>query len=563
MPLIVNKSPESAPFASNLPFIDKQVNSMLQHDRYAPSGYATPKQQHSRSQRHLEALKSAHRSPGTTIDSPRRPRPTSGTFCASVKMSPIMEEPAWSSQHTSPRSEATFAASVPGSACPNAGVTHCDAAIQLTLDSGSSGAAASSIRCPVIKDLMTFAYDHVLPYLWPNDSTHSLGKLPAMSAWDNVAAIANYADHDMIYLALFAALKAMVSCDQEAHLRALVLRRHAIIALNQHDHDKLAVSEGSMKAVLSMFSLETIIGMNGAARRYLKMLRNLVEAYGGIMRIESAFREEMLTCDCYFALKYGTRPLFPSRDWTPGQLNEAWRAQLDYAELSPRSTEKATLLIDFPNLKLILEALRELLVVHNHLVEHKLPFDYQLLQWCCFRRLDCISRLADHYVNVTLYPHQYTLPQVESFCAIAAALMTNIVLGCPEPHNSGRTLMSTLRKHLIFSRTGSGTDRCRRLRLWATYVGSLAERVHPEADAHAGEHWFQTSLGTLAGELEMGSWPEMQAALQQVLYDERLQTEIASGTPCRTSDLFPGLHSPCCISWRLPLSTDPCRFNAA
>ncbi|KAI9869568.1 MAG: hypothetical protein M1823_009026, partial [Watsoniomyces obsoletus] len=102
----------------------------------------------------------------------------------------------------------------------------------------------------------------------------------------------------------------------------------AVTELRQRVARKIPQDLLTLKAILKLFSTETIVDNTAVARAHLKMLRNMVTAEGGVILLDSWFREDLLSCDCYFALKYGTRPTLPAQEWTPGPLSQPWKARL-------------------------------------------------------------------------------------------------------------------------------------------------------------------------------------------------------------------------------------------
>lgn len=316
-----------------------------------------------------------------------------------------------------------------------------------------------------------------------------------------------------------------------------------------------------LQAVLDIFSCETVSGNSRRARAFLKLLNGLVNQCGGITSLEVSLREEILSCDCYFSLRYATRPLFPAKDWAIGKLDAPWTSQIERMDPCVYQSKRSpsALVADFPTLRLVLDALQELFTVHAGLLHCYLPQDAQLLQWYRIRKLYCVSRLADHYVDITLYPYQLSFPSVEAYCTIAAVLLANMVLGCPEPINLGVTLMKTLRRLLDNGANGQEQPRHRNLRLWAVYVGSLAERVHAPSWPGSVQLGFQAELASMSCVEGSDDWPVLEQVLRQVLYDDDLQQEVQCGTPCRTLDLVHGLYTTCGLSWRLPFSASAAR----
>jgi len=61
-------------------------------------------------------------------------------------------------------------------------------------------------------------------------------------------------------------------------------------------------------------------------------------------------------------------------------------------------------------MKAIITDLRELFKADDYTHNHDVPSDDQVLRWQQLRRFDCISRLADHHVDLAIYPHLFNWP---------------------------------------------------------------------------------------------------------------------------------------------------------
>ena len=90
----------------------------------------------------------------------------------------------------------------------------------------------------------------------------------------------------------------------------------------------------TFRAILYLFISETVFEDVIQARTHLRMLQNLVnEMLGGVNALSPWIRENLLSADVFFAIKSETRPLLPSREWSPGPLNDTWRSRIKTAEV--------------------------------------------------------------------------------------------------------------------------------------------------------------------------------------------------------------------------------------
>jgi hypothetical protein len=422
-----------------------------------------------------------------------------------------------------------------------------------SLDMGTSTDVLNSFdvsSSPLLSDLIAFAYGNLVANSWPTESKSVHGVYEISHSWEDITAITQDRCYSNAYLTLLATAAADANDDQSLLVQARQFQRQAMTELRQRVARKTPQDLLTLKAILKLFLAETIVDNTAVARVHLKMLRNMVTAGGGVILLDPWFREDLLSCDCYFALKYGTRPTLPAQEWTPGPLSQPWKARLVSAGIFGEHSPTLDPLLEHPVLKTAVTDLRELFQAHEYVLMHDVPTDDQLLRWRQLRKFDCVSRLADHYTNLTIYPHLYDKPNTQALTTIATALMTNMIMGCPEPVRFGLKLLNELKQRSQESQ-GEASKEELRLHLWATYVGSLAERVHPVASSDAG--YFTSAMRALVKQLRVEDLEEMKAMLRRFLLSEKLHLEIESGRAFRTKDFRKGLYACSGTSWREPL----------
>ena len=419
----------------------------------------------------------------------------------------------------------------------------------LELPPGGDLDALEGPGSPLLHELIAYAYESSIPESWPADANTVSGAYEIARSWDDVVAISQDSCFANAYLALLAGTKAGQDDDEQMTYHSRVFQAQAMSELRQRVARKGPQDVMTMKAILKLFCSETITDNTSVARVHLKTLRNLVTAAGGVILLDSWLREDLLCCDSYFALKYGTRPLIPAPQWTPGSLSQPWKARLAAAGMFSDHSATVDPLIEHPTLKSVMTDLRELLKVQEYILDNELPADDQLLRWRQLRRFDCISRLADHQLSLTIYPHLYDSPKVQVCATTTIALLQNLVLGCPESVRFGLGLLKRLKGTLEDIEGEADEDGIDRLRLWALYIGSLAERVHPVPPS--SQSWFGSRMRGVGAGLRIQSWDDMKSILKYFVFSERLQHEIAGGRAFRTTDFRQGLYSICNTSWRL------------
>ncbi|KAI1630310.1 hypothetical protein EDD37DRAFT_619183 [Exophiala viscosa] len=410
---------------------------------------------------------------------------------------------------------------------------------------------ATSSMSPLMSTLIAFAYEVFIPQQWPKESDRSPGAYEIARCWDDTTLISQDTCYANAYLSLLAATLAVLTDDDSLAYQSRYFQGQAMVELRQRVAQLKSPDLVTLKAILKLFSSETLVDNTAVARMHLKMLRNLVNSAGGVILMDSWFREDLLSCDCYFALKYETRPLFPAQEWTPGPLSQPWKARLLSAGVFGDHAAGIDPLIEHPVMKAVVTDLRELFKAREYTQNHDVPTDDQLLRWQQLRKFDCISRLADHYVNLAIYPHLFLRPITQACTCITTALMTAMVLGSPEPVRFGLKQINDLRKKLRESQAERDGAQDRRLRLWALYVGWLAEKAHPVNVSQ--EAWFESNYRNAAVEMDLSGWEDVKRVMRQFLFSERLHQEIETGRPHRIMDVRQGIYSTSGCSWREPI----------
>ncbi|ETI21908.1 hypothetical protein G647_05978 [Cladophialophora carrionii CBS 160.54] len=431
---------------------------------------------------------------------------------------------------------------------PTAILNSINRALDPTANSFDSSAFSMT---PLVNSLISFAYEVFIPQSWPKESEKSQNSYEIARSWDDAVLINQDTCYANAYLSLLTAAMGALTEDDTLTYHSRYFQGQAMTELRQRVARPGPQDLITLKAVLKLFSSETLVDNTSVARMHLKMLRNLVNAAGGVILMDAWFREDLLSCDCYFALKYDTRPLFPASEWTPGPLSQPWKARLLSAGIFGDHAASVDPLIEHAVMKAVVTDLRELFKAHEYTQAHDVPGDDQLLRWQQLRKFDCISRLADHDCNLAIYPHLFLRPLTQAYTCAATGLMAAMVLGTPEPVRFGLKLLADLRQKLVESDSEGAAAEHRRLRLWALYVGSLAEKVHPVSAAE--QDWFASKYRVHAESMGVPEWEDTKKVVRQFLFSEKLHQEIESGRAHRVMDVRQGLYTSSGCSWREPL----------
>lgn len=416
---------------------------------------------------------------------------------------------------------------------------------------------------PLVNHILSFAYGVVIPTTWPNEFGKAKWTYEISRTWEDLAAINQDSCYASALLCFYATLMAAATNNKDTASQACFFQVQAMTELRR----KLsAVGRGSdlltLKSILKLFSAETAFDNTAAARVHLKMLRTFVGAGGGIMTMDSWLRENVLSADCYFALRCETRPLFPASEWTPGPLSHLWRTQLLRARIRDDHSSSVHLSVEHINLRHIITDLRELFRVERYINEHDVASEDSLLRWRLLRRYECINRLADHQLSVKIYPHLYVRPKLQLAACTAIALMAAMVLGCPEPVRSGLKLLKELRGKIMEARAehedrlesdaGGKLEDIDRFMFWILNVGKVTEQVHP---IDSNSIWFLHEFENAALELELSEEESQKDLFKTFLFSSSLQEEIQNARPRRVSESRKGVYEACGMSWRVPLDS--------
>jgi hypothetical protein len=269
--------------------------------------------------------------------------------------------------------------------------------------SGESSQPTEFSTNPLVSMLISFAYGFLIANTWPTETSSILGTYEIARSWEDVTAMAQDQCYSNAYLGLLAATMAETNDEERLNSAARQFQSQAMSELRRRVARNTIQDLLTLKAILKLFCAETIVDNTATARVHLKMLRNLVTAAGGVILLDSWFREDLLSCDSYFALKYNTRPTLAAQEWTPGPLSQPWKARMLAAGIIGDHPSSVDSVIEHPVLKAIFTDLRELFRANEYVLTHEVPVDDQILRWRQLRKFDCISRLADHTTNLSIY----------------------------------------------------------------------------------------------------------------------------------------------------------------
>lgn len=164
--------------------------------------------------------------------------------------------------------------------------------------------------------LISFAYGFLIANTWPTETNSVVGTYEIARSWEDVTAMAQDECYSNAYLSLLASIMAEINDEDRLNTAARQFQSQAMTELRRRVARNNVQDLLTLKAILKLFCAETIVDNTAVARVHLKMLRNLVTTAGGVILLDSWFREDLLSCDCYFALKYNTRPTLAAQEWT-------------------------------------------------------------------------------------------------------------------------------------------------------------------------------------------------------------------------------------------------------
>lgn len=410
---------------------------------------------------------------------------------------------------------------------------------------------------PLVSRILSFAYRVIVPATWPQADGQQWSYEIARTLEDmsTVTADSCYASATLCF---YATLMATATNDADLASQACFFQMQAMSELRQRMSQQTSIGfeAATLKAILRLFSAETALDNTASARVHLKMLRNVISAEGGLIMLDAWSRENILAADCYFALKYETRPLFPTAEWTPGPLSQPWKTRLTTAKIAGDHAPTVDHAVDTV-LKSIIMDLRELFRAESYVRTHEVQSDDELLRWCALRKYDCVSRLAEHQLSVKIYPHMHEQPKLQFAVCGAIALMAAMVLGSPEPVRFGTKLVKELKDKFMeveaeIAEAKEDAVMYENVVLWILYVGQVAERIHP---VNPKELWFRRQFATVLGERQLGSKEERDKVLMTFLWSSHLAAEVRGGREYRAVEPKKSVYEACGTSWRKPLDS--------
>lgn len=342
------------------------------------------------------------------------------------------------------------------------------------------------------------------------------------------------------------------------------LRLQTIRMLRQRITDAtMAYSLTTLRAVLGLFCTETALDNTADARVHMKWIHGAVKAGDGLNLLDPWFHLNLMSADSYFALKYDTRPLFAETDCQLGFLTQGRATRLSQDNVSDEHARQVDSTVTEPILRNIILELRSLFATERSMSIVGTERGSQMLNSRQLRRINVINRLANHGLNLRLYPYLYRRPELQLATCHAVTLMTAMVLGSPEPVRFGLKLISDLR-----SQIGKARRESKRIEhvaasqeigeeplfFWLAYVGTLGEQTHP---VQKEALWFENELTIAAHDHSMSMTEARRTIPPRFLYSTKLEEEVNGRRAFRTSDTITGVYLASGTSWRNPLTCDP------
>ena len=406
-----------------------------------------------------------------------------------------------------------------------------------------------SSTTPLIDSLIAFAYRVVIPARWPrygavNEPSYELAEM-----WKGVTDTAIDNCYANAYFAVIAGLMAQQPGRSSMLRQSRQFQTNAITILQDRTQSEHEIRHPlTFRAILYLFTSETMVENTAQARIHLKMLQRIVADLGGLAHAEPWLKENLVSGDAYFALKTETRPLFPTSDWSPGSLSAGWRTRVAGGKGRVPRHPELDASIDSRQLKELFRDLRELSDAHSYVLSDKLAPDEPLLRWVHLRKHDCTSRIANTLVDIAIKPHLFASPAVQSCACLALAILMSLIFGSPEPLTTGRKLVSKLELQLrqLVDTLPSA------LEVWLLYISTMGARVFtPESELLQG---FSRKLSQVRQESGLESDGKFLTVLRGFVFSDKTHREILDGRPVLKEDAIKGVLLASGCSWRAPLS---------
>jgi hypothetical protein len=281
-----------------------------------------------------------------------------------------------------------------------------------------------------------------------------------------------------------------------------------------------------------LFATEAISGNLSGAISHGKVLLQILQKQWQDQRLDYKVLIYQLFIDYHLSSMFVKRMIFDEGDWLEEVMRPIWEAAAPHMPSYPKkdldpciSNEWLRRSFEWKQQQLSHIATRaENLDASSHL---ELVWTSQMTRGMLFhsRMIDHHLKIADQLRTSKLKGGKADQLRTEQCLALAAAQFDRHIGGHPKifgVHIFDASRLIVTLKHVleasdVLSRRASSM-KYRNAKLWALYVGALAETAAQSTRSNPSGDWFNNTLASMAAAMKIRSWDKFQPILEGFLY---------------------------------------------
>ncbi|KIW67157.1 hypothetical protein PV04_06429 [Phialophora macrospora] len=289
-----------------------------------------------------------------------------------------------------------------------------------------------------------------------------------------------------------------------------------------------------------LFAAEAIAGNLAGAIAHANILLQVLRTQWAQRRLDYKLLVYQLFIDYQLSSMFVKRMVFDTADgWLETVLRPIWRAAAPHIPVYPAKGELDPCLTAHEWLWASFQVKQQQLSFMAAQADSLDAMSHLQLVWMAqmTRGMFFHSRMIDHYLVVTKRLENPALTALderdalhaEAYLALAAAQLDRHVGGHPKImgvhiYDTSRMTMG-LKRALRAGANASGAlpqrasfTRYANARLWALYVGALAETAASSTRSNPSGRWFNDTLASQAAAMNIRRWEDLQPVVQGFLY---------------------------------------------
>jgi hypothetical protein len=400
-----------------------------------------------------------------------------------------------------------------------------------------------------VNSLLKFYHDCIIPSAYHIEVASVTRPAGAIAAFND--AIFALRDECTGYSLLSAmmAVMAAVAHNPAMTKQALVYKNKSSVVLRHRlGHDGNAYNDPSQlyRSIMGLLAVETTLRNEQGARLHADMLAYLIRKSGGLAAMDDRFRTQLLWEEIHRTTIFMAAPVIDFGKWVPLQFPEYMDGDTSLFEkvnatVTSRIVDPS---IENESLRDIFIELRKTSEVLKWAMSSPSNATGDTFAWPMMYSHVCIGRLMSHYADVTFSAKETPTgcfgrrENVEACICLAAAYWTRCCFGVEAvrigsllpgggavTHDTGWRLLPRLRKILALDKEPT-EGLYERVRLWALYVGALAEQrgslLSPEIEE---KDWFTQNFVRHANRQGFYSWQDAERVLEGFLHSQHVQPD--------------------------------------